>query len=133
MQAQAAVMLASIRWHRRDVESFLGCYLTEPKSHVVFAPPASPLAQSRFLARVHRDGLVLSPRSRMLFDRKHLYINGEMHVLSRSTSALKPLANMGVLPALSRFGAEVADLLYEWYRAGYVGLQPESARARGRR
>jgi 50S ribosomal protein L16 3-hydroxylase len=132
MQAQAAAILARIKWRRRDIEHFLGCYLTEPKSHVVFTPPR-PLPQSRFLARVHRYGLALSLRSRMLFDRDHLYLNGEAHVLSRSIAVLKTLANTGALPAYSRFGLEVADLLYEWYRAGYVELPPAPARSKSRR
>lgn len=133
MQGQAVAMLARINWRRRDIEHFLGCYLTEPKPHVVFTPPRLPLPQSRFRARARRYGLALSLRSRMLFDRDHLYLNGEAHALLPSIAVLKRLANTGALPAHSRFGLEVADLLYEWYRAGYVELPPGPARSKSRR
>lgn len=125
MTAQVAEMLGNIRWRRRDVARFLGCYLTEPKAHVVFDRPRAPLSPARFLARVRREGVVLALGSRMLFDRRHLYVNGEIHVISgAAASSLRTLANDGRLPPRSQLGAEVARLLYEWYRAGYVELPP---------
>jgi len=121
MSAQVMTMLGRIRWNHRDVERFLGRYLTEPKPHVFFDRPRAPLTRARFLERARRDGVSLALKSRMLFDRDHLYLNGEMRTLgARATQVLRQLANKGALAPKSRFGAEVADLLYEWYRAGYV-------------
>jgi 50S ribosomal protein L16 3-hydroxylase len=124
MTAQVAAMLDRIRWRRRDVAHFLGRYLTEPKAHVFFDPPRAPLPQARFLEGARRDGVALALKSRMLFDRDHLYLNGEMHTLAAPAArVLRPLANHGALPPRSRFGAEVADWLYDWYRAGFVELR----------
>ena len=132
MTAQVAAMLARIRWGRRDVKRFLGRYLTEPKPHVFFDLPRAPLSRERFLSRAERDGIVLSLKSRMLFDRDCIYLNGEMHALSGpAATGLRPLANTGKLPAGCRFGAEVADLLYQWYRAGYAEFQPAISREKG--
>ena len=40
-------MLGGIRWNGGDVADFLGCYLTEPKAHVVFARPRAPARAAR--------------------------------------------------------------------------------------
>jgi 50S ribosomal protein L16 3-hydroxylase len=123
MADQVMGMLDGLRWSRPDVERFLGRFLTEPKPHVFFDPPSAPLPRVQFLACTRRDGVALALKSRMLFDRGHLYLNGELHTPSApATRILRRLANQGALPPQPSLGAEVADLLYEWYRAGYVEL-----------
>jgi 50S ribosomal protein L16 3-hydroxylase len=130
MTGQIAAMLDGIRWTRRDVARFLGGYLTEPKPHVFFVPPRTALSRVRFLARVARHGLRLALKSRMLFDRERVYLNGETFAPGADAVAvLRRLANTGAIAGgtslgADSLGAEVADLLYEWYRAGYVDLQP---------
>jgi len=67
----------------------------------------------------------------MLFDRDRIYLNGDSYALdAEATAVLRRLANTGVLAPGSVLGAEVADLLYEWYRAGYVELQPAASHGR---
>jgi 50S ribosomal protein L16 3-hydroxylase len=123
MQARIAAMLEKIDWSGRDVARFLGGYLTEPKPHIFFTRPQAPLARARFLARVTRHGITLALKSRMLFDRQRVFLNGETCDPVRDAAVLRILANKGALPGGIAIGAEVADLLYEWYRAGYVELR----------
>lgn len=131
MTAQIAAMLDGIRWTRRDVARFLGGYLTEPKPHVFFSPPQTPLPRARFLAHTGRHGVALALKSCMLFDRDRIYLNGDSYALdAEATAVLRRLANTGVLAPGTVLGAEVADLLYEWYRAGYVELQPAASHGR---
>ena len=133
MTAQFATMLEGIRWTRRDVARFLGGYLTEPKPHVFFAPPPAPLPRARFLARAARHGVTLALRSRMLFDRNRVYLNGETYSpVAEAVAVLRKLANTGVLRGGTVLGAEVADLLYDWYRAGYVELRPATSHGKDR-
>jgi 50S ribosomal protein L16 3-hydroxylase len=128
MTAQIAALLDGIRWTRRDVARFLGGYLTEPKPHVFFSPPRPALSRARFLAHAARDGVTLALRSRMLFDRDRVYLNGETYAPPAAAAAvLRKLANAGALPGGTDLGAEVADRLHEWYRAGYVELQPAAS------
>jgi len=125
MTAQVMAMLGRIRWRRSDVARFLGRYLTEPKPHVFFDPPCAPLSRPRFLARAKRDGIALALKSRMLYDHDRIFLNGDMHAPTGEVAqVLRSLANTGALPCGSRFGAEVAELLYEWYRAGYLEPGP---------
>jgi len=70
-------LLGRIRWTRRDVERFMGEYLSEPKAHVVFRPGAgcvlawcvsSPLygagSFARFAACARRSSSHITGRSR---------------------------------------------------------------------
>jgi 50S ribosomal protein L16 3-hydroxylase len=133
MTTQIATMLEGIRWTRRDVAHFLGGYLTEPKPHVFFTPPRAPLSRARFLARAARRGVSLALRSRMLFDRKGIYLNGDRYTPGADAAVvLRTLASSGVLPGGTVLGAEVADLVYDWYRAGYVELRPAATHGKDR-
>jgi 50S ribosomal protein L16 3-hydroxylase len=128
MTARIASMLAGIRWTRRDVARFLGGHLTEPKPHVFFTAPRLALPRSRFVAHAARHGVALALRSRMLFDRSRVYLNGETYApVGAAAVVLRKLANTGSLPAGTDMGAEVADLLYAWYRAGYLELRPAAS------
>lgn len=133
MTAQIATMLEGIRWTRRDVARFLGGYLTEPKPHVFFTPPRAPLSRARFLARAARRGVALALRSRMLFDRDGFYVNGDRYAPGADAAGvLRTLASTGGLPGDTVLGAEVADLLYDWYRAGYIELRPAASHGKDR-
>jgi 50S ribosomal protein L16 3-hydroxylase len=124
MTARIAAMLGGIRWSRRDVARFVGGYLTEPKAHVFFTPPRRPLSRKRFVAAAERRGVVLALRSRMLCDHERFYLNGEtIDPGPDAFAALRELANRGAISGGNDLGAEVAELLYEWYRAGYVELR----------
>jgi class 3 adenylate cyclase len=60
----------------------------------------------------------------MLFDRQRVFLNGETcDPVGDAAAVLRILANKGALPGGIAIDEEVADLLYEWYRAGYVELR----------
>ncbi|HEX4456793.1 MAG TPA: cupin domain-containing protein, partial [Polyangia bacterium] len=48
MLAEVASVLDGLRWDRALTERFVGCFLTRPKPHVVFTPPARPLSPDAF-------------------------------------------------------------------------------------
>lgn len=119
-------VLGRIRWRRSDVEDFLGRYLSEPKPHVRFAPPAPPLGPKAFRRAAGHSGVRLAAATGMLYRRGRFYVNGESIVASgRSREALERLADDRQLPGGTSFTHEAAALLYTWYRAGY--LEPGGA------
>jgi len=119
-------VLRRIHWSDVDAMRFLGCYLTEPKASVLFARPSRPLAKSAFLVRAARGGARLALPSRMLFRGNTLFINGEAHAPGTAAARqLSRLADRRSLPPLARLDRESAQLLYQWYRAGYINLGDE--------
>ena len=118
----AASALSGLAWDDRTVACFLGAYLTEPKPAVTFTPPGPPLARRLFTARAARRGVRLDSRTQLLYDARNLFINGD--VLDRPTvgwPAIRRLANTRQLAA-DDVDAGVANLLYPWYRDGFVHL-----------
>jgi 50S ribosomal protein L16 3-hydroxylase len=121
MLDQVAEMLAQIRWDRAMVADFLGRYLTEPKPQVFYTPPKRPLSLATFTARVLKSGLKLARGSQVLYFRNSLFINGETIPLAEpQLAALLPLADRRQLPPGTPLDAESLQLLYQWYRAGYL-------------
>jgi 50S ribosomal protein L16 3-hydroxylase len=119
-------MLRHIRWGDRDVVRFLGCYLTEPKSHVQFTRPSRPLTEGAFSARAARCGVGLAGPTRMLFRDGTLFINGEAHApAAPAVRWLSRLADRRALPPVARFDRGIIPLLYQWYRAGYLTIGDE--------
>ena len=115
-------MLRRIRWSDGDAVRFLGRYLTEPKSHVVFARPRRPLSGRAFAAQAAGRGVRLAGPTRMLFRGGTIYINGEAHRPGvPAGERLSRLADRRSLPP-ARFDRELLDLLYPWYRAGYIEI-----------
>jgi len=107
--------LRNIRWSRRDVERFVGEYLTTPKAHVVFRPgrASRPLARSL---------VVLDPKTQLLYSGNRFFINGDSFSLSgRKAASLKILADRRSGPgtALTSLAPQIA----EWHRAGYLHLE----------
>ena len=122
MQEKVSLILDKIRWEDGDIERFLGMYLSEPKPHLFFDPPARPVSKKRFLGQIEKSGIHLDLKSQMLFTRKHLFINGEtLSFDGLDRVFLMELADRReLLPA--RTGLETSSLLYQWYRAGYIGI-----------
>jgi 50S ribosomal protein L16 3-hydroxylase len=116
-------MLDGVRWDRNAVARFVGCWLSEPKPHVFFERPDPPLASSAFRRTAAKHGLRLDLKSRLLYDDRHLYVNGTaLPWPAASRDKLRRLANDRVLAptAAGRVSPEVATILYNWYRDGYV-------------
>jgi 50S ribosomal protein L16 3-hydroxylase len=119
---RCARMIRRVRWSRRDVEAFIGCYLSEPKPHVHFTPPRRPLAPPAFVRACARRGIALAPATGLLYRGRRFFANGE--VVDAPAAARRLLARLADARA---FGAgtsitpEAARLLYTWYRAGWLG------------
>lgn len=115
-------MLDGVKWNKHDIRRFCGRYLTEPKPNIVFRPPRRAAGLSTFAKRIASRGLRLALPTRLLFCGHDLFINGEHHRANDSDLAgFMRLADQRQLPAChwSRPGAQ---LLYSWYRAGYVEI-----------
>jgi len=97
----------------------LGEYMTEPKPHVWFDTHEAPESDS------HLKGLSvrLDRRSKMMFDEKHIYINGESFNASGKDAALmRSLANQRWLAAkdCKRLSSQAFELLQNWAQAGWL-------------
>lgn len=111
-----------VTWNKEDVADFLGRYLSEPKAHVFFDPPARPISSERFASGLARRGARLDPRSQLLFKGRHFFINGEaVHADAETATALRDLANHRHLPPGVQPPAVMAVLL-DWYQAGFLRL-----------
>jgi 50S ribosomal protein L16 3-hydroxylase len=103
-------LLKRIRWSQRDVERFLGEYLSEPKPHVVFEPGAGS-----------GDVVKLHPKTRLLYRGSRFFINGES--LSRrgaAAAALRELADRRTAHGARLARARIGGLISAWQRLGYV-------------
>ncbi len=119
MQAKVGQMLNAISWQAQDVARFLGVYLSEPKPHIVFAPPRK-LSLPKFTQGLQQTGVSLALSTQMLFDSHAIYINGEVLDLPQvGVEFYQQLADMRHLPA-AEYPAELAAQLHAWYLLGYL-------------
>jgi 50S ribosomal protein L16 3-hydroxylase len=122
--AQAALKrrLADPQWLQRA----LGEALTEPKPQVWF-PSAGDVAGDVAGDAAGAKGVRLSPRTRMLHDAKHVFINGEAFAASgRDARLMRQLADTRHLDAasLSRLSGQARELLDQWLAQGWLqGVQ----------
>ncbi|MDR2218951.1 MAG: cupin domain-containing protein [Methylobacillus sp.] len=118
MLDKVEAMLREVQWSRDDVADFLGVYLTEPKSHIVF--DARRLSAEKFCAQFAKQGIRLALKSQMLYRGERVFINGEeVRMQGESQRFLVELANRRMLPP-SDLPENLAALLHEWARAGWV-------------
>jgi 50S ribosomal protein L16 3-hydroxylase len=90
-----------------------GEMLTEPKPQVWFQHGAARAA----------GAVRLDARTRMLYDGRHVFINGEaLRASGRDAGLMRKLADTGVLSAAdcARLSLPAADLLDDWCAAGWV-------------
>ena len=127
MRRRCERMLKRIRWNRATIERFLGCWLSEPKASVAFDPPGAPLSRAAFGARAAKRGIRLDTRTQLLYDPRHLFINGSaLRWPEGGGQTLKQLANDRTLPPRAAQGAhpKASTILYTWYRDGYLHTDP---------
>ncbi|WP_186214867.1 cupin domain-containing protein [Burkholderia gladioli] len=123
---RVATILNGIRWSPRDIEAFLGSYLSEPKSNVVFDAPDDPLDEDDFVAQASLRGIRLDRKAALMYNARSYFINGEENPLSGSSKWLSELADRRYLEA-KRFVTHsrhplMTALLHEWYCAGWIRL-----------
>jgi len=120
---QAHAMIERLRWSRRDVDEFIGTWLTTPKPHVSFTRPARVPAPRAFARLLAARRVVLDPRSLMLHRGNRIYLNGErVDAGGRLAAALKALADARSAAGRSFSGERALALLHGWHRAGFVHL-----------
>jgi 50S ribosomal protein L16 3-hydroxylase len=99
-------------------ERSVGESLTEPKANVFFTPTAASLGGS----------IALDRRTRMLYDERHLFINGEAYRAGgKDFALLKDLANLRSLSEreVKGLSAQARSLLQEWLEMGWIhGTMP---------
>ena len=107
----AAQALGRIRWSRGDVASFLGEYLSMPKSQVVFRTRGST-----------RGSMVrLDPKTQLLYTGARFFINGDAFTVpARGAAALRTLADERTARAATLARAGLGRLISEWQRRGYL-------------
>jgi len=107
--------------HSLSVERALGESLTEPKPNVWFDPaPASGLL----------EGVALDRRTRMMYDEKHVYINGESYrAAGRDATLMRRLADERGLTArdLARASDDALELLSAWCDSGWAHARAPQA------
>jgi 50S ribosomal protein L16 3-hydroxylase len=109
--------LRRIRWSRREVVSFLGEYLTEPKPHVVFRPRRGARALARSAVR-------LDAKTRLLYCGTQFFINGDtLELGAGKAAALRELADRRVAHGERLARAALGGLISGWQRLGYLHLE----------
>lgn len=113
--------LVHIRWGRREVERFLGEFLSLPKPVVRFSPPARPLPAKRFAAQALKSGLQLDTGTVLLYRGGTFYINGDSLRVDRAAHVtLTRLADTRLWPAGPVMAGKLRELFYTWYCQGYL-------------
>ncbi len=124
----AADTLARIRWTPAQVRDFAGRFLTEPKAHVFFRPPARALARGAFTSNATRRGIDLDPKSRLAFSGTMFFMNGERAAVPGAARAtMRCLADGRCLAGPIDAPREFWDVAHEWYLQGflYPGGEPK--------
>jgi len=120
LQGFAEAAVAQALRDPTNLHRALGEMLSEPKARVTFDAPSHPPDLS--------GGLRLHLRTRMMYDSRHVYINGEsFRAGGRDARLLHALANRRALAAaeLRQLSVQARSTLDEWAAAGWVeGVLP---------
>jgi 50S ribosomal protein L16 3-hydroxylase len=114
MQAFAREAVAAAVRDGQVLERALGECLTEPKPNVWFDRQPAPR---------RLQAVVLDPRTRMLYDKRHIFVNGESwRAAGRDASLMRRLADRRhLVPAdLAGASSEALFLLAQWCQAGWL-------------
>lgn len=124
MVRQVAQAIRQVRWDQQDVANFLGCYLSEPKPHIFFDAPETPLSPAKFTQSLKTRGATLALTSQMLCHDGWIFMNGDAHQPdAEDYLLLRDFADSRTLPAQTGFHADFVDLLYQWYQDGYLSIK----------
>ena len=117
--------LNKITLSKDDMAIFLGEYLTEPKASVFFDSPDKPLTPKRFTQAALKNGVSLALKTQMLYQGKHIFINGESFKVGREDKLiLNKLANQRQLNAedMAEASDDVLEAFCIWYEDGWLNL-----------
>jgi 50S ribosomal protein L16 3-hydroxylase len=131
VDAPALIPLALLDFAKQSVEKVLsdpdvlarhiGEYLTEPKANVWFDEPEPDSENDVILTRQNR--IDLHPRSQMLFDARHIFLNGESwRAAGADAKLMQKLANQRFLEPkdLIKSSDTAMALLQDWVDAGWL-------------
>ena len=131
---RATELIAGLKWTRADIADFLGGYLSEPKAHIQYERPDRPGSRAAFERQLARRPLRLALASILLYRGADFFINGEHCRAAASWRApLRTFANARRLERGADLPAELVDLLYDWYCAGYVVWEEKERHGKARR
>lgn len=114
LAAHARELLRRALADERAFEAALGAWLTEPKPQVWF---------ERAGHWRRGQGLRLDRRTRMLYDRRHVFVNGEaFRTAGRDATLLRRLADRGTLAAVdaAELSGTARERLAGWVDAGWL-------------
>jgi 50S ribosomal protein L16 3-hydroxylase len=121
MLRQVEKAIKQIKWETSDVASFLGRYLSEPKSHIFFDPPEKSLSLTGFQKVLKSNGIKLNLKTQMLCHQQSVFINGDEHTVdNESLPVLRTLADNRRLGATSNITEDALRLIFQWYTDGYL-------------
>jgi len=110
----AAEGLRNLVEDRASLACALGEVMTEPKPRVWFDEASAPWTPG---------ALRLDRRTRMMYDRQHVFINGEsFRAAGADARLMHQLADQRVLSAraVQRASTDAQLLLQEWHEAGWL-------------
>jgi 50S ribosomal protein L16 3-hydroxylase len=116
LQAFAARAVARLLREPHALECALGEVLSEPKRGVWF-DPGVPRAAAKYA------DLVLDARTRMIYDARHIFINGEsFRAAGRDAALMRALADRRMLPAAQWrvLSPAARDVVEGWLEAGWA-------------
>lgn len=122
---RVATEIEKIQFSKEDIAIFLGEYLTEPKPSVFFNSPEKPMTPKRFASTAVKKGIKLSLKSSMLYQGKHIFINGESFSVGREDKALlSKLANQRSLNGddIQTASDDAMEAFCMWYEDGWLEL-----------
>ena len=118
LQAFAAQAVSKVVGNDEAMACLLGECLTEPKPQVWFEEDDAVESLNGML-----DGLQLDQRSRMMYDSRHVFINGEsFRAAGRDALLMRQLANQRRLnaAALRQLSSPARELVLGWAQAGWL-------------
>jgi len=118
LQQFAALSIAKALKDPQILNCLLGETLTEPKSNVWFDAPD----QDALTAFTWPSDVYLDRRTKMLFDTKHIFVNGEsFRAAGRDAKLLQKLANQKSLTFKETIGLseDAAQLMQAWWEEGW--------------
>jgi 50S ribosomal protein L16 3-hydroxylase len=114
LQSFAMQSIARLLADPREIEMAIGEVLSEPKPNTWFEPDDDADVS---------QGARLSPRTRMLYDERHVFINGEsLAAGGKDKRLMRSLSDTRVLDArgVAQLSDGARELLDDWARAGWV-------------